>query len=71
MANVVITHGGRAILNDIILRGYVHALGGIFKGRVEASEGEFHGMVYADGGLFKGTIQANSGSILNEESQNL
>ena len=71
MANVVITHGGRAILNDIILRGYVHALGGIFKGRVEASEGEFHGMVYADGGLFKGTIQANSGSILNEDSQNL
>ena len=71
MANVVITHGGRAILNDIILRGYVHALGGIFKGRVEASEGEFHGMVYADGGLFKGTIQANSGSIRNEDLQNL
>ena len=71
MANVVITHGGRAILNDIILRGYVHALGGIFKGRVEASEGEFHGMVYADGGLFKGTIKANSGSILNEDKQNL
>lgn len=71
MANVVITHGGRAILNDIILRGYVHALGGIFKGRVEASEGEFHGMVYADGGMFKGTIQANSGSIRNEDLQNL
>lgn len=71
MANVVITHGGRAILNDIILRGYVHALGGIFKGRVEASEGEFHGNVYAEAGVFNGTIQANSGSILNEDKQNL
>ena len=82
MANVVITHGGRAILNDIILRGYVHALGGIFKGRVEASEGEFHGKVYADegefhgnvyaeAGVFNGTIKANSGSILNEDKQNL
>lgn len=28
MANFVVTHGGRAILNDIILRGYVYALGG-------------------------------------------
>ena len=71
MANVVITHGGRAILNDIILRGYVHALGGIFKGRVEASEGEFHGNVYAEAGVFNGTIKANSGSILNEDKQNL
>ena len=71
MANVVITHGGRAILNDIVLRGYVHALGGTFKGRVEASEGEFHGNVYAEAGVFNGTIKANSGSILNEDKQNL
>lgn len=28
MANFVVTHGGRAILNDIILRGYIYALGG-------------------------------------------
>lgn len=28
MANFVVTHGGKAILNDIILRGYVYALGG-------------------------------------------
>lgn len=32
MANFVITHGGRAILNDVVLRGYVHALGGFFQG---------------------------------------
>ena len=28
MAKFVVTHGGRAILNDIILRGYIYALGG-------------------------------------------
>lgn len=28
MANFVVTHGGRAILNDIILRGHIYALGG-------------------------------------------
>lgn len=43
IAKAVITHGGRAILNDIILRGYVYALGGVFKGRVEAKEGYFLG----------------------------
>lgn len=32
MANFVITHGGRAILNDVVLRGYVHALGGFSGG---------------------------------------
>lgn len=36
MAKAVITHGGRAILNDVILRGYVYAKGGIFQGDVEA-----------------------------------
>lgn len=37
MANFVITHGGRAILNDVVLRGYVHALGGFFRGKLETS----------------------------------
>lgn len=32
MAKFVVTHGGRAILNDIILRGYIYALGGEFIG---------------------------------------
>lgn len=36
MAKFVVTHGGRAILNDIILRGYVYAQGGVFKGQVQA-----------------------------------
>ena len=28
MATFAVTHGGRAILNDMIVRGYIHALGG-------------------------------------------
>lgn len=35
MANFVTTHGGKTILNDVILRGYIYALGGIFKGKVD------------------------------------
>ena len=38
MAQFVVTHGGRAILNDVILRGYIYALGGIFKGRLEIGQ---------------------------------
>ena len=50
IAKVVITHGGRAILNDVILRGYVYALGGVFKGKVYAEDGEFKGAIsIADG----------------------
>lgn len=35
-AKAVITHAGRAILNDVVLRGYVYAKGGVFKGDVNA-----------------------------------
>lgn len=42
MANNVMTHGGRAILNDVIMRGYVYALGGLFKGTVDAANGKTH-----------------------------
>ena len=49
-AKIVLTHGGRAILNDVILRGYVYALGGVFKGKVYAEDGEFKGAIsIADG----------------------
>lgn len=41
MAKFVVTHGGRAILNDIILRGYVYAKGGYFKGEINAESGVF------------------------------
>lgn len=47
IANCVITHGGRAILNDVILRGYIYALGGVFRGLVYAEGGEFKGRLIA------------------------
>jgi len=42
MAKFVVTHGGRAILNDIVLRGYIYALGGYFKGEINATSGQFN-----------------------------
>jgi hypothetical protein len=45
MAKAVITHGGRAILNDAILRGKVYASGGVFNGSVYATDGVFSGFV--------------------------
>lgn len=45
MAKFVVTHGGRAILNDIVLRGYVYALGGVFNGTVYATDGVFTGFI--------------------------
>lgn len=45
MAKFVVTHGGRAILNDIILRGYVYAEGGVFNGTVNAKDGVFGGLL--------------------------
>lgn len=49
MANAVITHGGRAILNQAIVRGDIYAYNGYFKGKIEA-----------DSGYFKGTIEASA-----------
>lgn len=34
-AKFVVTHGGRAILEDVILRGYIYALGGLFRGGLQ------------------------------------
>lgn len=45
LAKAVITHGGRAILNDVVLRGYIYALGGFFRGTVHAEDGEFNGKI--------------------------
>lgn len=60
MAKFVVTHGGRAILNDIILRGYIYALGGYFKGEVNAEKGIFKN-VQSPNGHFKinddGTVE--------------
>ena len=49
MANFVVTHGGRAILNDIVLRGYIYALGGFFNGVVNANGGVFRNITSPNG----------------------
>lgn len=42
MANIVLTHGGRAILNDVVARGYIYALGGFIRATFEAANGSTH-----------------------------
>lgn len=49
MVKFVVTHGGRAILNDVILRGYIYAFGGKFKGAVEALSGIFKNITTPNG----------------------
>lgn len=58
-ANFVVTHGGKAILNEAVVRGTVYATDGEFTGKVYANEGEFNGFVYAQGGVFGGRLQMN------------
>ena len=66
MAKFVVTHGGRAILNDIILRGYIYALGGVFNGTVYANSGRFKN-VDSPNGNFKideeGNFECNNAKI--------
>lgn len=38
IAKFVVTHGGRSILNDVIVRGYIYALGGVFSGKVSIAD---------------------------------
>lgn len=45
ISHAVITHGGRAILNDIILKGSVFADSGYFKGELRGAYGVFDGYV--------------------------
>ena len=63
IANVVMTHGGRMILNDVIARGYIYAKGGVFRGKVYAEGGEFTGTVHATDGVFRGTVYATEGEF--------
>lgn len=65
MAKFVVTHGGRAILNDMILRGYVYAEGGVFK-NVSSPNGSF--MITETGDVkIRGEINASSGKIAGIE----
>lgn len=72
MAQFVVTHGGRAILNDMIVRGYVHALGGVFR-NITSPNGNFRldedGNLYVEnrgriGGL---TLDGNGLSNVDED----
>lgn len=63
MAQFVVTHGGRAILQDVILRGTVYATDGEFRGTVYAKDGEFTGTVNATDGVFNGTVNTVDGSF--------
>lgn len=65
MASYVVTHGGRAILNDAILSGYIYAKGGVFNGTVYATEGEFTGTIHANEGSI-GNLLIQNGSISSE-----
>jgi hypothetical protein len=48
MAKAVITHGGRAILNDVILRGTVYATGGEFAGKINVDAPNVDGRISLD-----------------------
>ena len=73
MAKVVITHGGRAILNDIIMRGVVYATGGYFKGRVDIADGNIalneDGSGHLAGGKFRWDAENNVRFVNNTESE--
>lgn len=61
MAKFVVTHGGRAILNDIILRGIIYAEGGVMKS-VKSPNGNFE--IDEQGNVsLRGEINATKGSI--------
>lgn len=60
MAKFVVTHGGRAILNDVILRGYIYALGGVFKGMLDIGNGKFRVNEDGSASLAGGNIKINS-----------
>lgn len=64
MAKAVITHGGRAIFNDVILRGYVYALGGIFQGAVKIANGKILLNEDGSGQLANGAIYWDADGVL-------
>lgn len=71
IANAVITHGGRAILNDVILRGYIYALGGVFKGSVEIADGKILLNEDGSGRLADGTIYWDTYGRMFQKSRSI
>ena len=54
-ANFAVSHGGKLVANQAVIRGKIYA-----------EDGEFNGTVYANGGKFKGTVEAEDG-VFNGE----
>ncbi len=50
-APFVVTHGGKVIMNDAIVRGTIYANDGIFNGTVNATNGTFSGKITAEEGV--------------------
>ena len=71
IAKAVITHGGRAILNDVVLRGYVYALGGLFKGTVSIAGGKILMNEDGSGRLADGTIWWDTYGNLYQKSRSI
>jgi hypothetical protein len=55
--------GGKAVLQNAVVRGAVYATSGSFSGEVFASSGTFNGTVNATGGTFSGTVAAGAVDI--------
>ena len=70
-AKIVLTHGGRAILNDVVMRGYMYALGGCFKGKVEIANGKILLKEDGSGQLADGSIYWDATGTLYRKSREI
>jgi hypothetical protein len=70
MAKFVVTHGGRAILEDAIVRGTIYAKDGMFTGTVNATSGEFNNVDVQTGKIADFNINGNSLGIQEEVGGN-
>lgn len=70
MAKFVVTHGGRAILEDAIVRGTIYARDGMFTGTVNATSGEFNNVDVQSGKIANFDINGNSLGIQEEVGGN-
>lgn len=70
MANFVVTHGGRAILNEAIVRGDIYANNGRFRGVVEALSGVFNNVDVQSGKIANFDINGSSLGIQEEVGGN-
>lgn len=66
MANFVVTHGGRAILNEAIVRGDIYANNGRFRGVVEALSGVFNNVNVQTGKIANFNISESHLGIEND-----